>query len=460
MTYISTRTEGDAVSFETALVHGLAPDGGLYVPSAYPKWSGNVYRRLARASYQEVAATCFQHFVGNFMTRDKINQLVEQAYGSFSHQAICPLKQIGTKAWMVELWHGESFSFKDIAMQVLAPLLDEALTRKGATANILCATSGDTGSAAMAAFARSNCVNLFVLYPKGGISSIQQKQMTSREEKHIYAMELDGTFDDCQRLVKQCFADKAFSDEVHLAAVNSINWARIMAQTVYYWTTCLALGANHQRKVNFIVPSGNFGDIYAGFVAKKMGAPIGKLVIANNENAVLAHALQTGIYRPAQSVATLSPAMDIQAPSNFERLLFDVAMRRPHEVANLFAQLAQAGEITFPQKMIHKMRKHFMAAKASDEEILTAMRTCHQKTGEVIDPHTACAWVALEKVGKKLKGNTVILSTAAPVKFADSVERALGFAPAPLTLPEGERKHSVEASVSAIAAFIRNKANV
>ncbi len=458
--YISTRARKSsppppAVSFEEALLAGLAPDGGLYVPNAFPKFSGSIYRRLSLANYKEVARQCFAAFLGDFLSPSEIKNVVDRAYSGFRHQAITPLSQLDKDTWLLELYHGESHSFKDIAMQVLAPLLDEALRRKKAHANILCATSGDTGSAAMAAFAKSSRANLFVLYPKGGISSVQRKQMTQHPEPHLHALEVAGSFDDCQKIVKQLFNDREFCQQVQLAAVNSINWARIMAQVVYYFTSCLALGANHARQVHFIVPTGNFGDIYAGFVAKKMGAPIKKLVIANNANDVLTTALKDGLYRPSDTQQTLAPAMDIQAPSNFERLLFEVYNRRSDKIEALFAQLQQEGEITFPAYIRNKIGKHFFADSIKDEEILTTIKECHARTNRLIDPHTATALATLARHSKRLKGRKVVLSTAAAAKFPEAIEQATGHLPAPLGYEGQERFQTIENNATAIAAYIK-----
>ena len=453
--YISTRSNEAPVSFEAALLAGLAPDGGLYVPETFPKFSGSVYRRFASADYKQIAFKTFSTFMHDFIPAPELKTFIERAYGSFRSSAITPLKQLDKDAWLLELWHGESHSFKDIAMQILAPLLDEALKRKGDKANILCATSGDTGAAAMAAFAKSSQVNVFVLYPQGGISDIQRKQMTTHQQDHLHSLAVQGSFDDCQKIVKQLFNDRAFNDEVNLAAVNSINWVRIMAQTVYYFAACLALGANQARKINFIVPTGNFGDIYAGFVAKKMGAPIAKLVIANNANGVLTEVLRSGLYQPQATKQTLAPAMDIQAPSNFERVLFEFYQRRSDSIKTLFSQLEQEGEVPLPEYNRNKIRKHFTAQSIADEEILATIKECYHSNELLIDPHTATGLASFQKLRKRLKGKSVILSTASPSKFPKAIQEATGVEPPRLVFDQRERVQEIENSASAIADYIK-----
>lgn len=460
VSYISTRSKIE-VDFETAMLSGLACDGGLFVPTNFPKFSGNVYRRLKNASYVEIAHKCFSAFMGDFLKDAELRSLIETAYKDFDDKAIVPLRQLESNKWLLELWHGPSLSFKDLAMQVLALLLDKSLARHNKRANILCATSGDTGAAAVAAFANAKNINLFVLYPDGGISPVQRKQMTSfAKSPHIHALALNGNFDDCQSIVKQLFRDREFCDEVGLIAVNSINWARIMVQTVYYFASCLALNANHAQKLNFIVPTGNFGDIYAGLVAKKMGAPIAKLVIANNENAVLTQTLKTGHYSPQKTIATLSPAMDIQSPSNFERLIFETYGRNPNTVAKIFNQLKQEGEIVFPKDVINKIRKHFLAASIKDDEVLKTIKDYYENSNLVIDPHTAIGLATLEQFEKKLKGNKVVLSTAHAAKFPQTIEKALGKIPSSLpqlAFSKDEKINNIKNNANEVVNYIRDK---
>ena len=455
MRYVSTRGRSPALSFEDALISGLAPDGGLYVPRHYPRLRGALIRSFAHASYEEVAVECLAPFLGDMLSRDDLTRLVEESYKNFSHVARAPLRQVKSDLWMMELFHGPSHAFKDFALQILARLMDEALARRQKKVIIICATSGDTGAAAMAAFAQVKSARLFVLYPQGRISDVQRKQMTSYQLDHLHAIAIKGDFDDCQNLVKSLLGNPALKEELALTAVNSISWARIMAQCVYYFTACAALGAHFKRKVNFIVPTGNFGDIYAGFVAKKMGAPIDRLVIANNNNDILTRSLAHGVYRPRQISATLSPAMDIQLASNFERLLYDSCGYKPKKLNEMMSALSTKGEIRLPKPVWRFIRTHFAASSVDDKQTLAMIKRHYQDTQYLIDPHSAVGLAVAEKV-KLPQGPKVVLGTAHPSKFPKAIDEALGFVPKPLKI-EGEEKIDVlPKNEEALIEFIRH----
>ncbi len=425
--YVSTRGTAPQLGFCDVLLAGLARDGGLYVPEVWPSFDADALARLAGRPYAEVAHAVIRPFVGGEIDDALLGRLCREAYATFRHPAVAPLVQTGPNAFVLELFHGPTLAFKDVAMQLLARLMDHVLTARGRRATIVGATSGDTGGAAIEAFRGRAATDIFILFPKGRVSPVQQRQMTTAGEANVHAIAVDGSFDDCQALVKALFNDLKFRDRVALSGVNSINWARIVAQVVYYVTAGLALGAPF-RKVSFTVPTGNFGDIFAGYVAKRIGLPIERLVIATNANDILARTLASGRYETQGVVPTASPSMDIQVSSNFERLLFEATGRDAGVVRQLMGGLAQSGAFTVPPAALAAIRAEFDAGRADEATTAATMRSVLAETGMLADPHTA---VALAVAAKLPPSETpmVTLATAHPAKFPAAVEAATGVRP-------------------------------
>jgi threonine synthase len=430
--YISTRGEAPALGFLDATLTGLARDGGLYVPERWPQLAPAAIAAFAGRPYAEVAVEIIRPFVGEAVAETVLLRLAREAYGTFAHPAVAPLTQYGANEFLLELFHGPTLAFKDVAMQFLARLMDHALEQRGERATIAVATSGDTGGAAVEAFRGRQRIDLVVLFPQGRISDVQRRMMTTVADNNIHTIAVEGTFDDCQALVKAMFNHHAFRDRVRLAGVNSINWARIVAQTVYYFTAAVALGAPH-RPIAFTVPTGNFGDIFAGYVARRMGLPVDRLVIATNVNDILVRTLATGRYDVRDVVATSSPSMDIQVSSNFERLLFEAYGRDGSAVAALMGSLAQSGSFTISPRALADIRAGFSADRASEEEVAATIRTVLRETGRCIDPHTAVGVAVAEKEHRDPAVPMVVLSTAHAAKFPDAVAAACGIRPG---LPE------------------------
>ena len=432
MRYISTRGEAPALDFVDAMLAGLARDGGLYVPEAWPALDGAAIAAFAGRPYAEVALDVMRPFVAGALDDGELARMVQEAYGMFRHPATVPLTQIAPNTFMLELFHGPTLAFKDVAMQLLSRLMDHVLRQRGERATIVVATSGDTGGAAVEAFRGRDQVDLVVLYPHGRISDVQRRMMTTAADANVHAVAVEGTFDDCQALVKALFNHHAFRDKVRLSAVNSINWARVVAQVVYYFTAAVALGAPH-RKVAFTVPTGNFGDVFAGYVAQRMGLPVDRLLIATNVNDILARTLATGAYEIREVVSTTSPSMDIQVSSNFERLLFDAYGRDPHPIRALMGSLVQSKRFAVASHALAVIRDGFSAAHAEEDEVTATMRATWREAGYCIDPHTAVALAVAEKETRDPSVPMVVLSTAHPAKFPDAVEAACGVKP---KLPE------------------------
>jgi threonine synthase len=459
--FLSTRGISAPLGFADVLVAGLARDGGLYVPATWPKLDPECRKAMA---YPALAKKVMAPFVTDtFGAGDGFGKLVDSAYGTFGHQSVAPLVQIGPDLWVMELFHGPTLSFKDVAMQLLGRMFDSLLSARGQRATIIGATSGDTGSAAIEAFAGLSAVDVFILYPHGRVSEVQRRQMTTQPQANIHAIAVDGTFDDCQALVKSLFNDLAFRDEVHLAGVNSINWARIMPQTVYYVAACAALSA---PKVHFSVPTGNFGDIYAGYAAKQMGASIGELIVATNVNDILVRTLITGRYQVGQVVPTDSPSMDIQVASNFERLLFDVLGRNGDDVRRRMDQLSQSGGFDLGADALARAQSDFSAKRIDQQMVRDEMKYVLDTCGMVIDPHTAVGiHAARQRQREGLTGPIVCLATAHPAKFPDAVTAVTGQHPdLPARMADlyqrPERITHLSNSAAAVAGFIRDHARI
>jgi threonine synthase len=427
--HVSTRGEAPPLGFAEAMLAGLARDGGLYVPQSWPRLEPKTIAGFAGRPYAEVAVEVVRRFVDDDIGEADLARMVREAYGTFRHPAVTPLNQLGANTFALELFHGPTLAFKDLAMQLLARLMDHVLAARGERRTIVVATSGDTGGAAVEAFRGRNQVDLVVLFPNGRISDVQRRMMTTAAADNISAVAIDGTFDDCQALVKGMFNHHAFSDRVRLSGVNSINWARIVAQAVYYFTAAVALGAPH-RPIAFTVPTGNFGDIYAGYVAQRMGLTIDRLVIATNVNDILARTLSTGTYELREVVPTTSPSMDIQVSSNFERLLFDAYERDGGAVRALMASLAQSRRFTLSASALTHIRALFSAGRAGEDEVAATIRTVKRETGAFVDPHTAVGIAVAEKEARDPAIPMVVLSTAHAAKFPDAVEAACGVRPA------------------------------
>ena len=458
MRYVSTRGQSPSVGFVDAVLAGLAPDGGLYVPEAWPTFTADEIAAFAGRPYHEVAAAVIGAFAGEEIAPDVLLEMCREAYATFNHTAVVPLVQTGPETFVAELFHGPSLAFKDVAMQILARLYDHVLGAEGRVQTILCATSGDTGGAAVEAFRGRSNVKVVALFPDGRISEVQRRFMTTAPDANVACVAVSGTFDDCQAIVKQAFQDQALRQAVDLSGVNSINFARIAAQAVYYFTTAVALGAPH-RPVSFCVPSGNFGDAFAGYVATRMGLPISRIVVATNSNDILARAFETGRYARGSVQATISPAMDIQSASNFERLYFEAVQRDPAETARAFQAFGETGAIDIPSEAFAVMRELFRGVGISEEETAKALAATLDATGELIDPHTAVAIAALDRVDE-MAGPVVVLSTAHPAKFPEDVARVSGVTPA---LPRGaasladrrERYDRLPAEAEAVKAYVR-----
>lgn len=423
--YVSTRGEAPPLSFEQSLLTGLARDGGLYVPASWPHITAEEIAGYAGRPFAGVAQDIIRRFMGIEADKAALGVACAQAYARFAHPATVPLVQIAPNRFILELFHGPTLAFKDVAMQVLARLMDNALEKAGRRATIIGATSGDTGGAAIEAFRHSRNVDLFMLFPDGRVSDVQRRMMTVPTEPHIHAIAVPGTFDDCQNLVKAAFNNHAFRDDVGLAGVNSINWARIVAQIPYYFAAAAALGAPH-RDVAFMVPTGNFGDIFAGYAAKRLGLPIATLGIATNANDILARTLETGRYEMRDVVPTQSPSMDIQISSNFERLLFEASERDAGMIRMLMANLKQSGAFTLPEAVLARIRQDFTANAASEAEVAQAIHTTWQQAGYLADPHTATALVAADKADLAREIPVVVLATAAPAKFPEAMQAIAG----------------------------------
>jgi threonine synthase len=458
MRYVSTRGQSPSVGFIDAVLSGLAPDGGLYVPEEWPTLTREEIAAFSGKPYHEVATEILARFVGDEIDRETLAEMCAEAYATFSHAAVVPLKQIAPGAFIAELFHGPSLAFKDVAMQLLARLSDHVLGVQNRSQTILCATSGDTGGAAVEAFRGRSNTKIVVMFPDGRISEVQRRFMTTAEESNVRCVAVAGDFDDCQAILKTSLQDGALKQAVGLSAVNSINFARIVAQSVYYFTTAVALGAPH-REVAFAVPSGNFGDGFAGYVAKRMGLPISRIIVATNSNDILARAFEDGRYARGVTAPTQSPAMDIQSASNFERLYFECVRRDGVETARAFAAFAEAGGVDIPPQALATMRETFVGVAISEGDTARTIVATLRETGELIDPHTAVAVAGLHRV-RGVDAPVVVLSTAHPAKFPETVVAATGETPVmPRTAEhlagKAERFDRLPADADTIKAYVR-----
>jgi threonine synthase len=428
MRYVSTRGEAPSLDFVDVMLAGLARDGGLYVPEHWPVLDRASIEGFAGKPYAEVVVEVIRPFVGDGITEADLARMTREAYGDFHHPAVAPLTELNPNLFVLELFHGPTLAFKDLAMQLVARLMDHVLHQRAERTTIVVATSGDTGGAAIEAFRGRAQTDVVVLFPQGRISDVQRRMMTTAPETNVHALAIEGTFDDCQALVKAMFNHHAFRDRVRLSGVNSINWARVVAQAVYYFTAAVALGGPH-RKIAFTVPTGNFGDVYAGYVAFRMGLPIDRLVVATNVNDILVRTFATGAYEIRDVVATSSPSMDIQVSSNFERLLFDAYGRDAPAVRALMGSLAQSGRFMVSAQALKELRSLFTADRADEQECAAEIRAWMREADYCVDPHTAVALAVAEKETRDPSVPMVVLSTAHPAKFPDAVKAACGLVP-------------------------------
>ena len=433
MKYISTRGKAPALGFEDTMLSGLARDGGLYVPETIPTLSAEDIRAMHGLSYEEIAFRVMRPFVGDAFTDEVFADLISKAYAGFGHDARAPLVQLGNGHFLLELFHGPTLAFKDFAMQLIGQMFEKALTRRDDRVTIVGATSGDTGSAAIEAFRGLDAVDVFILYPHGRVSEVQRRQMTTPVETNVHALALDGTFDDCQARLKDMFNDFEFRDTVKLAGVNSINWGRVLAQVVYYFSSAVSLGAP-DRTVSFTVPTGNFGDIFAGFIAKQMGLPIDRLVIATNENDILHRCMEQAEYRKHGVVPTISPSMDIEVSSNFERALFWAHDRDAAAVSALMDELKDSGGFRISDNAMSALKEHYDSGTCDEAQTYAKITSALANTGELLCPHSAIGVHVAEQHLKRNPSTPMItLATAHPAKFPDAVEKATGIRP---PLPE------------------------
>ena len=458
--YISTRGNAPVLSFEDAMLTGLARDGGLYVPETIPEISHGDIAALAGLSYEEVAYRIMRPFVGDTFTDAEFGDIIARSYAGFGHAVRAPLVQLGSGHFLLELFHGPTLAFKDFAMQLIGQMFQTALARRGDRVTIVGATSGDTGSAAIEAFRGLDVVDVFILYPHGRVSEVQRRQMTTPIESNVHAIAMDGDFDDCQARLKDMFNDFEFRDEVKLAGVNSINWGRVLAQVVYYFTSAVSLGAPH-RKVSFTVPTGNFGDIFAAFIAKKMGLPIDQLVVATNQNDILHRCLEGQGYHTDGVQPSISPSMDIQVSSNFERALFDAYGRDGNAVAQLMDELRTKGGFDVSQGAMQMLQETFISGRASEQETMATIASELVSSGELLCPHSAVGVkVANEHLGAPVP--MITLATAHPAKFPDAVETATGIRP-PLPprmsdlYERSERVTRIGNDLAALESFVRGQ---
>ena len=462
MIYVSTRGQAPELAFDEVLLAGLASDGGLYLPAEWPSFSKAELRALAKLDYSDLAFVIFSPFVGDAIASDDLRRIVRETYEGFGHRAVAPLKQLDQRLWLMELFHGPTLAFKDYALQLVGRLFDHVLAQRAERVTIVGATSGDTGSAAIEACRGRERIEVFILHPQGRVSEVQRRQMTTVLDDNVHNIALHGTFDDCQDHVKAMFNDQAFRGEMSLSAVNSINWARVMAQTAYYFAAALAVGAP-DRTVAFSVPTGNFGNVFAGYAAHRMGLPVSNLIVASNENDILPRFLESGCMAMREVQPTHSPSMDIQVSSNFERLLFDLLGRDGARVAATLEAFRKDGDFTLAGAGDHPALSLFSGFRLDDEGTLAEIARQYADTGELMDPHTAIG-VAAARDALKAGGDPVIaLGTAHPAKFPDAVEKASGQRPAlPAALADlyerEERMHALPNDLASLQEAIRGLA--
>ncbi|MDC3232552.1 threonine synthase [Pelagibacteraceae bacterium] len=456
MKYFSTRDKSLEFSFKDIFLRGLAPEGGLFLPSKIKKYNGGELKNLSKLSYVDLATEIIFNFCQSDIGKKQLKSLIEKAYDSFKSKEVVEVKKVGNYN-LLELYHGPTLAFKDIAMQVIGNMYDYLKVSEDKVVNIIVATSGDTGAAAISALNDRNNINVFILHPHNKISNIQRKIMTTIGSNNIFNIAVEGSFDDCQKIVKDMFNENDFREKINMSGVNSINWARIICQIVYYFYSVFKI---NKKNISFSVPTGNFGDAYAGYMAKKMGLPIDKLIIATNENNILQRVINTGEYKPGIVKPSLSPSMDIQISSNFERLLFDILGEDDKKVSLLMNNLKTKGFFKLDQEAVKIIKKDFCAEKINDKEVLDIIKNFNSESKFILDPHTATAFGAVKKI--KNLSETIILGTAHPYKFLETVKKATGIEVTPPPqlsniVDKEERFDILDNNISKIKSYILEK---
>ena len=421
MKYISTRNNKKTFEFKDVFIKGLGDDGGLFIPESLSKYSETEISSFTNLEYNDLAKKIISTFIGDFMSENDLSNIIDKSYSVFRKKNVVNLIKVGDRS-VLELFHGPTLAFKDIAMQLLGNFYEYYLNNENQKINIVVATSGDTGAAAIDAIKGKKNVNIFVLHPHNRVSSVQRKLMTTGKDQNVFNIAINGNFDDCQNLVKSMFADKNFSNEIKMSGVNSINWARIIAQSVYYFYSYFLI-EDKDRPINFSVPTGNFGDVYAGYLAKKMGLPINKLIVATNQNDILHRAISKGSYEVEKVAETISPSMDIQIASNFERLIYDLNNGEDTETIKAMNDIKEKGKYIIDQEKLDKINTNFLSSKMSEDEILKTIELVYKKFDVVLDPHSAIGYGAFDKVN--ISGNNIVLATAHPCKFPDAIKNAI-----------------------------------
>ena len=421
MKYISTRNSKETFEFKEVFIKGLADDGGLFIPQSLNKYSDTEINSFRELEYNELAKKIISTFIGDFMSENDLSKIIDKSYSVFRKKNVVNLIEVGDRS-VLELFHGPTLAFKDVAMQLLGNFYEYYLNNENQKINIVVATSGDTGAAAIDAIKGKKNINIFVLHPHNRVSSVQRKLMTTGKEQNVFNIAINGNFDDCQNLVKSMFADKSFSNEIKMSGVNSINWARIIAQSVYYFYSYF-LAKKKDEPVNFSVPTGNFGDVYAGYLAKKMGLPINKLIVATNQNDILHRAISKGSYEVEKVTETISPSMDIQIASNFERLIYDLNNGDDMQTINAMNDIKEKGKYIIDQQRLDRINSDFLSSKMNEDEVLKIIKEVYEKFDLVLDPHSAIGYGAFNKV--KISGNNIVLATAHPCKFPDAIKNAI-----------------------------------
>ena len=458
MEYISTRNSSKTFEFKDVFIKGLADDGGLFIPKTLNKYNKDEIDSFKKLSYIDLAKKIIFPFIGNFMSENDLSKIIEKSYSVFRKKNVVNLIKVGDRS-LLELFHGPTLAFKDVAMQLLGNFYEFHLNNEKEKINIVVATSGDTGAAAIDAIKGKDNVNIFVLHPHNRVSPVQRKLMTTGKEKNVFNIAIEGNFDDCQNLVKSMFADKSFSNDIKMSGVNSINWARIVAQSVYYFYT-YSLVDNNEDKINFSVPTGNFGDIYAGYLAKKMGLPINKLIVATNQNDILHRAISTGNYEVEKVTETISPSMDIQIASNFERLIYDLNDKNDLKTINTMSDIKDKKKYVIDNKTLEKLNIDFASSRMSENEVLETIKSVHEKFGIILDPHSAIGYGAFDKI--KLSGNNIVLATAHASKFPDAIKKSINLKPdlpqkLRFVLDEKENYDIIDNDVDKIKQHIRER---
>ena len=458
MNYISTRNNSKSFKFKDVFIKGLADDGGLFIPESLHKYSNEDLSSFKKLEYKELAKKIIYPFIGDFMSEKDLSKIIDKSYSVFRKENVVNLVKIGDRS-VLELFHGPTLAFKDIAMQLLGNFYEYYLNNENEHINIVVATSGDTGAAAIDAIKGKKNINIFVLHPHNRISPVQRKLMTTIKDKNVFNIAINGNFDDCQNLVKAMFTDKSFSKAIKMSGVNSINWARIIAQSVYYFHSYFLI-ENNSQPINFSVPTGNFGDVYAGYLAKKMGLPINKFIVATNQNDILHRAISNGKYEAQKVQETISPSMDIQIASNFERLIYDLNDGDDLATINAMKDIKEKRKYTINQSKLDKINLDFLSSKLSEEEIFKTIKSVYEKFDIVLDPHSAIGYGAFDKVN--LKGNNIVLATAHPCKFPDAIKQSINLKPdlpdeLKFILDEKENYDIVDNDLNKIKNYIKER---